>query len=505
MKFNLIILAVSFFLSFNFVCSDAAPVIKDLKRDFGAMGDGIHNDHSAFLKAAAYFQQREGKGKLIIPYGTYLVGNQITDTPRMFKAFDEKTHVFFIRYAKDLVIEGIRNKAGKVPQIIFKPDMYFGSFYIDKPRFGQPTCEIKSNNNNIKYAASIGCVFYFSACQNIKVSNLELNGNIEKQKIGGVWGDVGIQLAHMGVLLSSCKKVKLEELNIHHFGLDAIQIKSNSTYLSNVVCEYNGRQGLSWVDGDTLVAEGCKFNYTGCTALSSAPGAGIDFEPEAGKDLKYSRFTRCEFAYNKGPGILNFHGKVSSINTQFNSCTFVGYYNYATWFMGIGATYTNCKIYGSTNYGVSYADVKKTEDQMRYINCYFSDIYLNKELSRQSDFMFYFNSPSVLFQKCTLDVYKRQILCAEVAAKDWRASSFDQCVINNYHNSENNIIDNSDVFVFKKCKLKLIENVRNKQHAIKLAAGNSIELIKEPIGIAKIKQKFVPFVNNIKYQNCFNQ
>ena len=50
-------------------------IIKNI-HSFGAKGDGKTNDHDAFVKAANYFNNRGGNGKLIIPKGTYIVGKQ---------------------------------------------------------------------------------------------------------------------------------------------------------------------------------------------------------------------------------------------------------------------------------------------------------------------------------------------------------------------------------------------------------------------------------------------
>src|SRR3954467_3183207 len=50
-------------------------VVKDIK-SFGAKGDGKTNDHEAFQKAAAYFNDRGGNGSLTISKGVYLVGKQ---------------------------------------------------------------------------------------------------------------------------------------------------------------------------------------------------------------------------------------------------------------------------------------------------------------------------------------------------------------------------------------------------------------------------------------------
>ena len=57
---------------------------KDLKKDFGAAGNGRTNDQAAFAKAAAFFNERAktpagaGRAVLHIPKGVYRVGQPST-------------------------------------------------------------------------------------------------------------------------------------------------------------------------------------------------------------------------------------------------------------------------------------------------------------------------------------------------------------------------------------------------------------------------------------------
>ena len=68
------ILSVLFSFSIQVVLSQTY-VTKSIL-EFGAKGDGKTNDHEAFVKAASFFTQRKGHGKLIIPRGIYIVGKQ---------------------------------------------------------------------------------------------------------------------------------------------------------------------------------------------------------------------------------------------------------------------------------------------------------------------------------------------------------------------------------------------------------------------------------------------
>jgi hypothetical protein len=61
-----------------------ATLHKDLKKDFGAVGNGSANDQAAFAKAADFFNQRArtpagaGRAVLHIPAGVYRVGQPNT-------------------------------------------------------------------------------------------------------------------------------------------------------------------------------------------------------------------------------------------------------------------------------------------------------------------------------------------------------------------------------------------------------------------------------------------
>lgn len=59
--------------------NSSLQVVKNIKTDFGAMGDGITNDQQAFNNAANFINNNvvngiTGNVKLIIPGGIYLVG-----------------------------------------------------------------------------------------------------------------------------------------------------------------------------------------------------------------------------------------------------------------------------------------------------------------------------------------------------------------------------------------------------------------------------------------------
>ncbi len=197
-----------FFFVFTCVYAGAQSYVERDIKTFGAKGDGKTNDHEAFEKAAAFFNERGGRGKLIISKGTYIVGKQTYTAGKnglpAFKGFD----VLHFEKVKDLAIEG---KAGAMLK-------YAGGF-----RYGAFNPQTKKAHNSLRdfydytYAAFLGHCIYIAESENISVKNIELNGNSQTFILGGKYGDVGRQLQHYGLFIADGKSIKIENVNAHHF------------------------------------------------------------------------------------------------------------------------------------------------------------------------------------------------------------------------------------------------------------------------------------------------
>lgn len=94
---------------------------------------------------------------------------------------------------------------------------------------------------------------------------------------------------------------------------DSTVVSISDLVIDGVVAEYNGRQGLSWIGGNGLVVTGSRFSHTGKAVhiktkspFFSAPGAGLDIDPNPGKPQWTSggKFVGCEFRNNVGSGVL---------------------------------------------------------------------------------------------------------------------------------------------------------------------------------------------------------
>ena len=335
----------------------------DLKQ-LGARGDGLHNDSAAF-RAAAEQIQRAGGGRLIIPPGVYVVGEQVHEDGKF--PYYRAQPIFSVKNVDGLVIEG------RGATLRLAPGLRFGSF--DKLT-GQPFHPKPGGFTDPAYAARVGSMLQIHRSRNVVIRNLELDGNSGSLILGGYFGDVGRQLHAFGIELYNNSNVAVENVYTHHHGLDGILIGWHGLKeadpptphtLINVVSEYNARQGLSWVGGRGLRAYRCMFNHTGRGAFSSAPGAGLDIEAEE-SICRDGYFEDCEFVNNIGCAMVADSGDGGY--TRFVRCTFWGVSTWSTWSAKPGLLYEDCKIYGSAVHGFGSTNAALAT---RYLRCHFED------------------------------------------------------------------------------------------------------------------------------------
>jgi len=359
------------------------PLRKDLKKDFGATGDGKTNDQAAFQKAAAFFNQRattpEGNAPatLYIPKGVYLVGRQ--------DAAGTGAVVLDLLGCRNLVIEGVDSTA---TEIRYASGLRYGAFDpAAKKAFESPTAFFVDR----KYAASVGTAIVLRNCDNVTVTGLAINGNSAQAVVGGHWGDTGIQLDYDGIFVNESRRITLRRLALHHLGRDGVQVlnhlaknlddaQADNILLENLTCTYNGRQGLSVTGVSGLRALNCSFSHTGRViipalgkALSSNPGAGVDLEPEGGF-VKNVRLDNCRFIDNAGQGIVSDGPGGSRPSTTKNivvaNSLLWGITNWSAWITQPGVLFSNCRIYGAFVHGCRAV---RPADATRFVGCTFED------------------------------------------------------------------------------------------------------------------------------------
>jgi hypothetical protein len=362
------------------LCAQAQPTLhKDLKKDFGAVGDGCTNDQAAFQKAAGFFNERAktpagaGRAVLHLPAGTYLVGQPGPATVPDLLA---------LRNCRNLSIVGADSATTEVR---YADGIYYGTF---DPATHLPYEGATAFFTATGWALHGGTAINLQNCNNVEVRDLRLNGNSPHLVVGGHWGDTGIQLPFDGIFVDNSRRIRLQRLAVHHFGRDGVQVLNRlakrvddpaqeAILLENSRFDYNGRQGLSITGVNGLRAVNCSFSHTGRVVipalgrpLYSNPGAGIDIEPEGGYAANV-RLENCRLVDNAGQALVSDRygsGPPTTKHIVISNCLLWGVSNWSAWVRQTDFLFEKCRIYGAFVAGCALADYTT-----RFLGCTFED------------------------------------------------------------------------------------------------------------------------------------
>jgi hypothetical protein len=345
---------------------------------FGARGDGSTNDTTAFEKISAYINAKDG-GELIIPEGTYIVGEQTqaTGTGQGY-SFLGKEILSISNCTKSVTVRGIGS--GAVLKVA--DGLYFGSFVPGTTtRYDAPA----GGFVNADYKASIGNVLSFLGNSKVVVENMTVDGNIPSLIIGGYWGDVGYQIGAYGFYFEDNDDVRGSNLVAKENALDGFLVKnwrSGKQYrasFDNIASMGNGRQGLSCVSTNHLQVTNSRFENTGRTVNSTYPGA-FGFAPGCGISLECedapitnTYFENCVCDNNVGAGLsITNATPYESSDHHFERCKFIGATNWSILPSGgKRTTFSNCMVAGMG--GVFYpADGFESGNGVKCVACHFS-------------------------------------------------------------------------------------------------------------------------------------
>jgi hypothetical protein len=254
----------------------------------------------------------------------------------------------------------------------------------------------------------------------IHIHDLELDGNVERLRIGGMFGDRGWQIPATGLLLENNTSFEVvENVLSHHHACDGAMIRgaigrNGDSSFSRLVCRNNGRQGLSIVAGRAFTFADCEFSHTGRSTIHSAPGAGVDVEAE-GRPIRDLKFLRCRFLDNTGAGLVADTG--DSEGAHFTNCLFVGTTNWSAWPHKPGFVFENCEFVGSVIHAFFDRDPNRAT---RFFRCRFTD---DPKLSPTGN-VYTGNGPivglpksdNVLFDDCTFNLIGPAILPSSLRA-----------------------------------------------------------------------------------------
>jgi hypothetical protein len=146
---------------------------------------------------------------------------------------------------------------------------------------------------------SNGAVFQLHAVSNVSFSG---PGRIIGDRVThtGVGGE-----SLMGIVVAGSSKVTIKDVHISNFwgdgillGYDRLGNPCSNVVIDNVICDNNRRQGMSVTAGTEVDVTNSGFINTNGTA----PQAGVDIEPDPGKNVSHIRFANCYFNGNAGDG-----------------------------------------------------------------------------------------------------------------------------------------------------------------------------------------------------------
>ena len=376
-------------------------------RDFGAVGNGKADCTSAFQKAAAYLLANGGI--LVINPGVYIVGRQrLSKSYSSGNAYIDEPILSFknAEYPIEIVGYGATLKA--------KPGLKYGSF---NPVTGQKDMLRKEGIQSSYYS---GAFTFINAvgCLSISVKGITLDGNSGKLTIGPSFGPEGIQLAATGISVYNNKNVNIADCYIHHCALDAVLIgwtglkNSDPIFphtLKNVRARYNGRQGLSWVGGNSLTVINSEFSSTGKAfnngvPVVSKPSAGIDIEIE-GSIIKNGNFINCLVYDNAGPGLSSIGHDTYNIN--FKKVTFMGTTNSAAYPKSQGFSFDSCVFVGKVERIFGSPDKSKA---ISFKNSLFTmDTKRSPNGKVFGDYCEFYEGQNVVFDNCEFNAGNKQL------------------------------------------------------------------------------------------------
>jgi hypothetical protein len=394
-KIKLILILLNSLICINQI--NARSIVIDITK-FGADKSGSTNCFQSFKDCATYINNLPANDTktLVLPFGKYKLG-----IPNGHNQNDPISFLFFIGL-KNFTIKGNNSK------IFFEDNLMFGSF----EKNGNNRRATAGISTNPLYAHNIGTMLNFQNCENIKIESLILNGNCQNYKLGGQWGDNGIQLHSFGFKFYGCENTTLTNCDASYFGCDGMllgrsKIDCNKFKINNSKFEYNCRQGLSITGCKNLIIDKSKFNYTGFYYKSN-PSSGIDIESESEGEIKNIIIKNCELKKNKGMAFItyntnnnaNYSNKISNIS--FENCTLETGGEFVLEAGHKKISFIKCKIYGTILNG---CQTNIEEDGNKFISCLLSDnnsdaIYL----FNHSLFYNYSIAGKVTFENCIFDI-----------------------------------------------------------------------------------------------------
>jgi len=442
------------------------------------------NDNVAFQKAAAAIQSHCDQNlnepiELIIDRplpGKYWIVGYETSGPSSTEPFYRSQQIFKLTNCKYVTIKGEGNEL-PLTLIRMADKMHMGLFgfygelpptpdawnilqgnscqnvidYINGPNNPNPPapnqgigCPVTSTTNTgtIPYLsqhliANPRQIFTFIDCTNLVLQDLEVDGNSTNMILGGEYsiGTHPYELANRGIYAIRVKAMTLNNLHIHHMGLDGLEIANavlqhdgaqDEIVISDCSFNNNGRNGISWTGGNGLkmTKSDCNYNANPTLRIRSSPGSGIDFEPEAQVGVPHNAtmngfFQSCNFLGNGGDGgvvmtydtMANYSGRHTFIscdmgNTSNASATV---YSYAALINQSACQFSECNFYGLTFAPYEHRGPvdwdPNFEYRLHFANSLFTDCYNGNLVNIVPQYNTWIDSKKAIMEKCNFKTY----------------------------------------------------------------------------------------------------
>lgn len=353
-----LLLALAALLVFWGTRSYAATV--DFAKDFGARRGA--NNQARFYAASAFLSTDTRTDTFLIPPGTYLWGEQAA---RGYYTWHGADALHITGRTRPLVI------LASGATLRLASGMKFGAF---SPTTGRVYHSRERVFFDPRYAATAGSAVFLDRCENIAVVGLAIDGGSEKMKIGGRFGDSGLQLPGEGFTLFDCYGVTLDGVSVKNCGRDGAYIWNADTVrhcrilVNRSTFHKNGRQNLTWAGGRGLSVTHSTFTDAAQGRAKSAPSANVNIEPERGATGAVDGlFTDCVFTGSEGVSVLiHAPGPRPANRHSFLCCVIDGYGNIpdriAIWVYWFDTRFISCRIRGR---------VVNVEGRASFENCTF--------------------------------------------------------------------------------------------------------------------------------------
>lgn len=319
-----------------------------------------------------------GGGKVYFPSGDYTVGAQnfAGATGKGYAyTYEKMFEVSGLTKPLSVHFDGVRFK--------FADGLRYGSF---DPVTGAPISPTTPYYNNDSRAQT-GYVINISNCPIVNVEgSLEIDGRDSIRIIGGLWGDKGRQLIEYGLRIANCYIYTVEgAFYFHNLCLDGLYLGNRADdncagSITGVVSLYNGRQGVSVCGGRNITFNSCSLGLTGFGAVSTAPAAAVDLEPEL-YPLRGVVFNNCRLFKTQGGTLaaddFNIRGAV------FNDCVIENDTNAPIYSKVSNIKFNRCTIRGRIDACQPGTNVNQGNFGLGNVNAYpeFNDCELHNTMA----------------------------------------------------------------------------------------------------------------------------